>query len=283
MPGLGQILACAGPLANDFDALVQFTKAIIDAVPARYDATTLDVPWRTIESSSQKLIIGVVPEDPTYPLHPPVKRAMEEAICKIEAAGHTIVRLTADECRIPDTQVVALHMFGLDPKTSLQNINSSGEPVIPSYAKGYKMVSPTPGFLPDLSKLEPLEKLAFLNVKRLELQNIWRKLLLDKKVDVCISPSSQGGPVPHDTFGWPPYTCLFNFLDVSQSSIKDLYMATNQKSILPVSSHSLSLQKPWMLNHSRLMKIKEGQLVSLHTEIESLFKLTLSFRYPRSC
>lgn len=47
--GLRAIMACAGPLANDIDALEILVKAVIDHGPARYDAKAFDLPWRGID------------------------------------------------------------------------------------------------------------------------------------------------------------------------------------------------------------------------------------------
>ena len=92
LPGWELITPCAGPLASDFEALEIFTKAIIDAGPATLDSTATDVPWRQVKQRlDSKLRIGVLAEDPSYPLHPPVKRALAEAVRKVEATGHQLV------------------------------------------------------------------------------------------------------------------------------------------------------------------------------------------------
>lgn len=68
MPGLDGInffLACAGPLANDMDALAIFSKTVIDARPVRFTSEVLDIPWRDVKGPPKsKLKLGMVAEDP---------------------------------------------------------------------------------------------------------------------------------------------------------------------------------------------------------------------------
>jgi amidase len=54
-----------------------------------------------------------------------------------------------------------------------------------------------------------------LTVKRQELSEDWRRLWSELNLDAVIGPPAQNTAVPHDTYGWPPYTCHLNLLDVS--------------------------------------------------------------------
>lgn len=87
------IIASAGPLTRSFRDLEFFTKSVIDAVPQDYDYLALAIPWISAPSKST-LTIGVLPEDPDFPLFPPVKRTLKTAIEKLKAVGHTIIYLT---------------------------------------------------------------------------------------------------------------------------------------------------------------------------------------------
>lgn len=217
LAGLKPIVASAGPFANDFEALEIFSKAVINSAPALLDSTAIDVPWRELEKDANPVLkFGLLPEDPLYPLHPPVKRALAEAVKRLEAQGHQIVTLKPEETRASDSTEVACELFSLSPGTAMGHILASGEPPVPSVAK---MVGPaTAGnykFVPSLDRLDKLHQLAALNVKRAEFVEDWRKLWVQHKLDAVIGPAAQNTAVPHDTFGWPPYTCLFNLLDVS--------------------------------------------------------------------
>lgn len=217
LAGLKPIVAAAGPLANDFEALEIFAKAVIDTTPALLDSTALDVPWRKLEATTKSTFrLGLLPEDPLYPLHPPVKRALEEAVKLLQAQGHELIRLDAADTRVSDASEVAIELFTLAPDAAFEHIKASGEPPVPSVAAAVGAAnSGHYKFVPDLRHLDKLHQLAALTVKRQEFVEDWRKLWSKNKLDALIAPSAQNTAVPHDTYGWPPYTCLFNLLDVT--------------------------------------------------------------------
>ncbi|EXJ73734.1 uncharacterized protein A1O5_03496 [Cladophialophora psammophila CBS 110553] len=217
-PGLAgwkPILACAGPLANDFEALEVLTKAVIDSGPATFDSTAIDVPWRPLDQDEDaKLRIGVLAEDPLYPLHPPVKRALAEVANRLAAEGHQVIQLSAEQGHVADATEVACELFSLETETPRGHILASGEPPVPSVAAGHRPANfGNYQYLPNIEKLDKLQKYAALTVKRQELSEDWRKMWSELKLDAVISPPAQNTAVPHDTYGWPPYTCLLNVLD----------------------------------------------------------------------
>lgn len=216
LPGWKPIVACAGPLANDFEALGIFVKAVIDAVPATLDSTAIDVPWRQVAPNpSSKLRIGVLAEDPSYPLHPPVKRALAEAVKKVRADGHEIFQLSPEQGHVADATEVAASLFSLESGTSVGHIKASGEPFIPSLAAGHQPANRGEhNFVPDISQLGKLQQYAALSVKRQEISEDWRRIWLELKLDAVIGPPAQNTAVPHDMYGWPPYTAHLNLLDV---------------------------------------------------------------------
>ncbi|EHY58740.1 hypothetical protein HRR83_007464 [Exophiala dermatitidis] len=215
LPGMKPITASAGPLANDFEALEIFSQTVIDSKPAMFDSTALDVPWRRLENSPpERLRIGVLPEDPLYPLQPPVRRALAEAVSRLEAEGHELIRLDPSPCHISDATEVACELFTIAPGTSMGYIKASGEPMVPSVAKMYGPANAgNYKFALGLKDLDPLHRLAALTVKRQEIAEDWRKIWLEQKLDAVISAPAQSTAVVHDKFGWPPYTCLLNLLD----------------------------------------------------------------------
>jgi amidase len=216
LPGFKPIVASAGPLANDFEALEIFTKAVIDSTPALLDSTAIDVPWRKLHQPKQSgLRFGILPEDPAYPLHPPIKRAIKEVARKLQAQGHEIITLKSDETRTSDGIEVAIELFSLAPGTAKGHIEASGEPAVPSVAKQYGPANYGKyTYVTNLEGLDKLHKLAALTVKRQQFIEGWRDLWVQHKLDAILAPSAQNTAVPHDNFGWPPYTCLFNLLDV---------------------------------------------------------------------
>ena len=217
-PGANFFLACAGPLANDIEALKIFSKAVIDARPAMLDSTALDVPWRDLQPLKQsRLKLGLVSEDPLYPLQPPIKRALHEAARMLEAAGHEIVPLDPSECLVADAVEVALAYFATKV-AGPDLIEEGGEPAVNSVVLTRKALSGVaPKLLKDIDNLQGIDKLAALNVKRAAVTDAWRALWREHRFDAVLSPAAQHTALPHDQYGIPPYTVYLNTLDVSFS------------------------------------------------------------------
>jgi amidase len=192
-----------------------FMSTILKAEPWRYDVTTLGAPWSQPplhRSETQKLTIGVLAEDPHFPLHPPVRRAMKSAIKALVKKGHTMVNLENDSTRdVAYGNRLAFQYFIYGPHTD--NIAPSGEPLVASVAK-FSSPMFTGSFPVDMS-LDLVEKIDALHKARHAYTDSWRKCWVDNKIDVVLAPGAQNTATPHDTFGWPPYTVLWNLLDVS--------------------------------------------------------------------
>lgn len=198
------------------ESMVTLTKLILDSRPARLDSTAIDVPWReTPNLLGRKLKLGVLPEDPSYPLHPPVRNAVSQAVEQLKAAGHVVIELTAEECKIAELTEIAWGFFGLD-STGSRIVSDSGEPRIPSRDRidsEFKRVAKI--HLPDMTMLSPLERLSFLNAKKAAALEGWRKVWETRDLDAVVGPAAQNTAVKHDDYGMPPYTCFLNVLNAS--------------------------------------------------------------------
>ncbi|KAH7553089.1 hypothetical protein BM1_08062 [Bipolaris maydis] len=215
LSGMDFFKPSAGPLANDVHALNTLCSSVMSVRPALYDSTALDVPWLDLSASPgpEKLRIGVVSEDPSFPLHPPVKRALAEAVRLLEAQGHYIHKISAPTAHVADALAIAFAYFFLDD-TAPQHIEASGEPLVPSVKQSMGAFHAFKNsFLDDMAHLEGVKRVAALNVKRNIIMDEWRSLWKEQKLDVVIGPSAQHTAVPHDTYGLPPYTLFLNVLD----------------------------------------------------------------------
>lgn len=215
--GLPTITPSVGPLANDIDALAIFTKAVLGARPALYDSAALDVGWRDVQSQIRtKLRIGILPEDPTYPLHPPVRNAVAGAARLLEQSGHEIVHLQPNDCCISDAVQVAWAMFGLD-NTGEGILEAGGETPNGSLRRvAEEWAKVSHDFVGELDSLEGLDKLSGLHLKKAAIADIWRKLWNSHGLDAVVGPGARTTAVEHDQFGLLPYTVFLNLLDVSQ-------------------------------------------------------------------
>ncbi|KAK7626428.1 fatty-acid amide hydrolase [Phyllosticta citricarpa] len=218
-PGLngspGAVLPVAGPLANSFADLRLFFKAVIDAEPWTYDATASSVPWlgglrgdAEADLSRRPLTIGLMPEDPAAPLHPPVKRALADAAAALESAGHKLVPIPfVEEEGATHAARVAYKYFGVDPLDTFgEYVRKSGEPYVPSVKTARNLMG---GDKPGMT----IEQLASVNVTRYMFVEAWHNTWLKKGLDVILAPAAQHTAVRHDQYILVPYTVIWNLLN----------------------------------------------------------------------
>jgi amidase len=214
MEGLPGLKPAAGPLAHSLSDIDLFMSTVLGAEPWKYDATASAAPWQNISDPPNQrsvLTIGIFPEDAHFPLHPPVRRALNSAITALTNAGHRIIHLKPDPARdLAYANRLAFQYFIYGPH--IDHIASSGEPTVPSVAK---MSSPMfTGPFPVDMELPPYEKIDALHKARQRYADAWRRVWVEHGLDVVLSPGAQNTAVTHDTYGWPPYTLVWNLLDV---------------------------------------------------------------------
>ncbi|KMP05938.1 acetamidase [Coccidioides immitis RMSCC 2394] len=210
-PGLTGVAPCAGPLTNSARDLELLLKVVFNSNAADLDDMALGTPW--IEPTPKTtLTIGVIPEDPECPIHPPMQRTLKNAIQKLEAAGHKIVDLTGKFPSIADMKTVTMRYFNMDPdKTVFKAITSSGEPFIPSLKCTFDFSGTSP---------EPtLRELYDLNAAKMKYTAQIRAVYLDNKLDVLLGPAFQSCALPHDALEKPFYTIFANLVNYPASVI----------------------------------------------------------------
>lgn len=213
-PGLPGISAAAGPLAWSIGDLKVFFRAVLDAKPWMDDSSCFAVPYQALDDgflNEASLVIGVLPEDPSVPLHPPVRRALQNAVSALEAAGHKIVRLPQDtHTSALGASELAFKFFAIDENnTGIQHILDSGEPMINTVA-----AKPSAHMGPSPKTRLSVADVAKMNVERMGFQEGWRSTFLKHRLDVVIGPGAQHTAPKHDTYGPPVYTTIWNLLDV---------------------------------------------------------------------
>lgn len=253
MEGVPIVAPSAGPLGHSIADLQLFMNAVIgDGHAWRYDQAAAAVPWNLSQPSLKNngsLTIGVLSEDKHFPLHPPVKRALQKAVEKLQRAGHKIVKVqndTNEDLSVAYANRLGFQYFVYGPH--VDHIAPSGEPPVESVAK---LASPMfTGPFPVDMELETFEKIGKLHEARSRVSDAWRQTWIDQKLDVILAPGSQNTAVTYDTFGWPPYTLLWNVLDVSNSlfliSVICVAMSNFDSSTLLVSFHLERPPRSWI-------------------------------------
>ncbi|KAL4954404.1 amidase signature domain-containing protein [Aspergillus filifer] len=199
------IVPCAGPLATTFADLKLFMDTIMSANPWDRDPTTLAVPWRDIPAAKEgPLTIGVVGADSVYSFQPPVRRALDAAVAALKNAGHT-VKVLENVPSISEAATLSFKLFSLDPSQSaLKHIEASGEPPIRSLKSS----------IPDFGgKAFTIEDVFDFNAQRAEIVAAWHQIWLENGLHAIIMPGHGKTAGPHDTYGHPPYTVVWNLVD----------------------------------------------------------------------
>jgi amidase len=214
MEGIPGLIPAAGPLAHSICDLRLLMRSVVgDGQAWEYDAGAVSAPWNACDDTNRSLTIGVLAEDKHFPLHPPVRRALDRAVNALTRAGHRIVRLNggADEQSVAYASRLAFQYFIYGPHDDL--IAASGEPVVASVAKAAAPMFSGP--FPVEQGLGPFETIQALHEARSKVLDAWRQTWVDEKLDVILAPGAQNTAVGYDTYGWPPYTVMWNLLDVS--------------------------------------------------------------------
>lgn len=214
-PGANFFLPCAGPIANDVDSLALFMKTVIDADPSRFDSTAIFAPWRHLQPLSRPLRIGVLSEDPSFPLQPPIRRILNEAVQKLKAAGHTPVPLSPAEGLVAEIANIAVLFFSL--VSGPGPIEEAGEPKMPSVLKVTEAIKTmVTDWHQEMGDASQISKIMALNNKRHAVSEHWRQLWNTYNLDAVIAPGAQHTAVRHDEYVIAPYTTFLNTIDVSR-------------------------------------------------------------------
>ena len=204
----------AGPLANSFEDLHLFMKHVIEAKPWDKDFLALPIPWRSSAAESQftNMRIGYLLEDTEYPVHPPVRRTLEQSAKKLAAAGFQIVPIK----EFPSLQTaidLACDCYSLDnTKTWKRFISDSGKPMIPSLARTEWAINKKEEYT--------LDEVFDLNYAWGGYKAAWQKVWTENKLDVILCPPAENTAVLHDDYGIPGYTMLWNLLEVRGSCLR---------------------------------------------------------------
>lgn len=211
-PGVPCFLPVAGPLATSARDLRLFLETIIRAQPWKLDSTSLAMPWHTSDAEALcvtgKLNVGYIFQDDKNPIEPRVLKALQYAVRKLEAAGHTLTRIESFPSLV-EAESVAFGYFGLDNEhTALKLADDSGEPLVPSVLLSLENI-------PDNEKgtVKTLEDEVRLNVQKERFIEQWHRIFQGNHLDVLLLPGAAHPALPHDTWLRTTYTVVWNLLD----------------------------------------------------------------------
>lgn len=201
LAGQEAVQSVNGPMARSLGDCVLFAEAVVGSEPWRLDPRCLPIPWRVVPEM-KTLKLGVMWNDGMVMPTPPVRRALEETVKKIQAAGHEIVEWK------PEGHEKAIKMLGrmftADGGKSVKKLlESANEPL-----------------RPEMQHYGTAEEMGTYDMWQLHLERTeFCKQYLDRwnaaGIDGILSPTTPYASVEHGNFKHVGYTGIFNILDYS--------------------------------------------------------------------
>ncbi|PVH82426.1 amidase [Cadophora sp. DSE1049] len=194
------IPATLGPLAQSVRDLTLFTRVVRNAKPWSVDPAVVPNIFEQ-GALARKPVVGVIYSSGLTP-HPPVRRALQEAVAKLEAAGFKVKEFVPPT--LTSIRVVTAELFTLDGLSYQKDtLAASGEPPVQSVLDI--------GFWNKPRKSQ--EEAWALNTRRLG----FCKQMLDRwqeaEIDVVLCPVGPHTPVLPGQWNNDTYTVAWNAVD----------------------------------------------------------------------
>lgn len=194
-------------VANSYGDLQFFFESVLRANPWNYDHTASAVLLST-PAPQKKLTIGVIYEDPHFPVHPPVKKNLYDAVELLRKAGHIVVEIS-NHPNFDDTWRTAFVQFSVQvegEKNPLQPFFDAGEPLIESLGQ-----SGIDHYVPKLA--DTLKEVVGSLRETKKMKEQWHDVFCKNKLDILLAPVAPSTAPPHDTYGIAPYTSMWNLVN----------------------------------------------------------------------
>ncbi|KAH4340693.1 amidase [Parastagonospora nodorum] len=224
MDGQNSILSVVGPLGTTASSLRLITQTFLDQKPWEVDPMVHEIPWRYTEENSinenihdgrgmvkkgGKLCFGVMKSDGVVQPTPPVRRAVDILVQKLEAAGHEVIPWTPPSHKTLTDTGFKTWVFdgGKDVKAAFA---LSGEPM-----------SDQVKFFSSLEKEASASEVAATNVElrtlKKEYLDYWTSTVAQtstgRSVDAVISPLAPFPAARPKRYAYYGYSTWVNLLD----------------------------------------------------------------------
>ncbi|KAM0545014.1 hypothetical protein ACHAPJ_011524 [Fusarium lateritium] len=209
--GQEHVPSSIGPMARRLDVIKLAMSSVIKSKPWESDARCAPLPWRDEmfqEMQSRPLVIGVLMDDGVVRPHPPITRALRDAVEALKREGHEIIEWNTD---LHEQCIRTMDQFytvdgGEDIR---QDVSKGGEPFIPHVKR-----------LVNRGKAISVYEYWGLNKRKWQLQQAYlekwnsiRSPTTGRKADILLMPPMPHTAVRHGGCGWVGYTKVWNVLD----------------------------------------------------------------------
>ncbi|KAH6892628.1 acetamidase [Thelonectria olida] len=217
MEGQETVHSVVGPIAHSAADIKLFLTAVLSQEPWKHDSKVVPMPWRHEEEAKARakiqdarLTIGFYNFDGNVMPHPPVLRAVDQVVAALKRQGHRTVPW------VPYKHDFAVDLinkiYTADGSTDvLENINASGEPVIPNIKDLLNPSNAKIG-MNELWKLQT-QKWEF----QTEYLTKWHEMEqeMGAELDAIVAPISATAAIRHDQFKYYGYASAINLLDLT--------------------------------------------------------------------
>ncbi|VUC25729.1 unnamed protein product [Clonostachys rosea] len=206
IPGAGQesIRCVVSPLANSVADLDLFQRAIIESEPWETETSLVPLQWRSVQPySPQDLTVGVIWDDGVVHPHPPVTRALKQAVNKLKEAGIKVVDFDPFNHQ-EGWAIISTLYFPDGARAQKDLLDLSGEPVAELTTWILDKARPEP-----LTVTENWE----LNSRRDAYRDAYHQLMRQRGVDFLLTPAYIGCASELGTAQYIQYTSIWNMVD----------------------------------------------------------------------
>ncbi|GAA5885685.1 hypothetical protein JCM6882_007527 [Rhodosporidiobolus microsporus] len=212
--GQASVPSTAGPLARSFSTCTHFLRTVLDAQPSNYDATALPFPFDPSAAERvkalPKLAFGVIRTDGHVTPHPPVQRAVEEAVQKLRAAGYEVIEFDISDFK------------GISPLLSAIFFADGGDDFAHTFAHIREPLLPSLDFPSRASTLKTVYESYQLNRQKETFQQAFLSAWLStskntstgRPVDALLGPTTAMTACEPGGMKWAGYTGMLNLLDL---------------------------------------------------------------------
>ncbi|KAI0131781.1 acetamidase [Xylariales sp. AK1849] len=212
MAGTEAILGTIGPLSTSLEGLKLFTKTIVDGKPWLTSPDLVAMEWRDTSTffKDRKLKVAVMWEDGVVKPHPPIARAMTEAVEKLRKSAKIEVVEWKPWKHDLAWEIIAGLYFSDGGAEEKAAIDASGEPWRPL---SHFILTDNPHVKHhDIASL--WAACHQRNIYRDQYAALWNETAVGgNMVDVILCPAGPGVAPPLDAARYWGYTAQWNLLD----------------------------------------------------------------------
>lgn len=217
-----QIIPVIGPLSTSLEGVKLFMKTVLSAKPWLVEPSCLPIPWRDQENHlptrhGKKLRVAVIWSDEIVKPHPPITRALQDIVQKMEAVPQIEVTTWTPYKHDEAWEIIASIYFADGAKEEKEALSASGEPWRPLS----KFIIDENPHVKHLSVEEVWYWTGRREQYRSAYAKVWNQTATstgpkgepEGMVDVILAPVGPGAAPPLDHAKYWGYTSQWNLLD----------------------------------------------------------------------